>query len=182
MLIPAILGISKALPAVDAVIPHKHHRQFIHFRSFKLWSHECSLIDLREPSVQHLLSFAGIRCVCALSERATMTVILNPPYRRVVPLVDTASAFLASHRSSRFFAFAQRAKTALRAISLRSVADTLLARAFAPLLPIADNSAAERLAARAFPPLLPSATAFGFFFSEPMPPPFSTYTKLPLGM
>src|SRR5271157_481174 len=102
MLIPASLGISKALPAVDAVIPHEHHRQFIHFRSFKVWSHECSLIDLREPSVQHLLSFAGVRCVCALSERAAMTVILNPPHWRPLPLIDTPCAFPASHFSSSF--------------------------------------------------------------------------------
>src|ERR1019366_6570670 len=118
MLIPASLGISKALPAVDAVIPHKHHRQLIHFRSFKLWSHECSLVDFREPGFQHLSGFVPIGCVCALSERAAMTVILNPPYGRAIPLVN-AAAFLASHFSSSFLAVAQRVFTALRAISCR---------------------------------------------------------------
>src|SRR5664280_591600 len=170
MLIPASLRIRQALPAVDAVIPHEHHRQFIDLCSFKLWTHECSLIDLRKPGFQHLPCLVPIGCVCALSERAAMTVIFNPPHGRTVPLVYAACTFLASHFSPCFLAFAQRAFTAFRAISCRSLLLRLLSRAFAPFLPMADNSSAESRSALALPPLLPRATAFGFFFLAPMFP------------
>src|SRR5215472_7305638 len=176
MLIPASLSICEALAAVDSVIPNEHHRQFIHFRLFQLRSRECPLIDFCQPSVQHSLSSAVILGVCALPKRTTVTMVLDPPNIPAVPLVDAATAPLALHRSSFHLFLAHRADTALRAITLRSAADSPPNRAFAPFLPIADNSDAERLAALAFPPFLPSATAFGSFFFALMLSPLILYT------
>src|SRR5215469_11572867 len=102
--------------------------------------------------------------MCALPKGTPMTVVFDPPNVPAVPLVDAATASLATHRSSFRLVLAQRVMTALRAISLRSAAESFVIRIFAPFLPILDSSEGERLTALAFPPLLPRATAFGSFF------------------
>src|SRR5208337_4871558 len=112
-----------------------------------------------KPLGQHLLGFVLVRLLCALAKRPAMTVILNPPHGRIVSPVETAFSFRFHCSSLRLF-LAQRAITALRAISLRSAPESFVSRIFAPFLPILDNSEAERLVALAFPPLLPRTTAF----------------------
>src|SRR5450631_4176449 len=110
-----------------------------------------------------MLGLAGVHCVTAFSKRASVAVILYPPHRRPLPLIDTSRTFPASHLSSSFVALAHRAFAALRAISRRSLLPRLLSRALAPFFPMADSSLAESRSALALPPLLPKATAFGFF-------------------
>src|SRR5215469_10016135 len=140
MAFPASLSIVNALLAVDAVIADKHFRQFVHLRSFELRSHECSLIDLRQPSGQYLRGFVVVSCLCAFAEYAAMTVVLNPPHSRVFPPIETAFRLRFHHSPFPLF-LTQRAWAAFRAISFRCSSDVLLSRAFPAFLAIAERSA-----------------------------------------
>ena len=63
-----------------------------------------------------------------------------------------------------------RACTALRAISERSAALNLSARAVAPFLPISESRAEDKALALAFPPSFPSDCAATFFFMQTILP------------
>src|SRR5215469_6579030 len=67
------------------------------------------------------------------------------------------------------FLLRSRAATANFAIRLSSVAESLVALAFPPLLAISAISASDNLFARALPPREPSACACGFGFFRPIP-------------
>src|ERR1019366_9218786 len=126
MQFPACLHIVNALSFVDAVIPQKRHCQFVNLGALHLRPDKRVLIDFSESRLEHVFGFSLVSHSCAFPERSSVTVILNPPNRRAVTLIYAAASVLAFHFSSCFFALAQRADTAVRAISLRFLGDTLL--------------------------------------------------------